>query len=452
MSEIRRRLDAVRGQDSLRGAAFSVLIVLVAAPVVGFALVVFSHLVPDSAIREQLADSIARDQLNTADYGQAFSGKQIDYFTDCLGMSIGLPDEGKGSAIRSAVATPTGGGCSATVPAIVGVENGDEWVGGYDYYRYWHGYTAISRPAVAGVGLGGVRVLAVVGLAALTFGLGRAVTRAHGWPTAVALLGPLVLTTDFIELGRSFPHAAGAAAALAGAWYAHTRVLARGTLGELAWCGAVAGAGFVYFDILTMPPGAAVLLVGVSGLAFAQCATGRRLGAGMLVAFSAWCAGWVWMWVSKWLVASVVFGVGTVAKVIRFTAENRIDGRADGFDFSFLNTSRIMLVTWRNQPLTTLVMVMFLAAVAAVVTFRYRRTGSIGRVGDRVLLAVPSGVVFIWFEIMRNHSQNHGFFAYRSLAISAGLVLAVFVAGLADVEQRVSGALGSPGVVGGAGR
>ena len=440
MSGIRDWLIAIRNQDSLGGAVSALLIVLLIAPLVGFALIVASHLVPDGAIRQQLADSIARNQLTTANYGQAVSGKQIDYFTDCIGISIGLPDEGNASPIRSAVATPTGGGCSVLVPSIVGVEGGDEWVGGYDYYRYWHGYTSVTRPSIASFGLGGARVLALVGLAGLVVGLGRSLTRAHGWATGVALLGPLVLTTDFIELPRSLPHATGAAAALAGAWYAHRRTLLRPALGEIAWCGAIAGAVFVYFDLLTMPPGAAVLLVGVIGFAFAQVATGRRLGVGMFLALVAWSAGWVWMWVTKWLIASIVFGVGTVYDVIRFTAENRLDGSAESFDFSFLNTSWTMLVTWKNQPLTPTVMVVFTAAVGVVVALR-RRAGSFDRIADRLVLAVPSVIVFVWFEIMRNHSQNHGFFTYRSLAVSAGLVLAAAVVVLPtiidpEVEDR----------------
>ena len=434
MRGIRDRLEAVRSRESLGGVVAAVFIVLLVAPVVGFVLAVSSHVVPDSEIREHLSDAIARNQLNAADYGQAFSGKQIDYFTDCVGVTIGLPDEGDSSPVKSAIATPTGGGCSVAVPAIAGVQSGDEWVGGYDYYRYWHGYTLVTRPGIAAFGLGGTRMLALAGLAGLIFGLGRSLTRVHGWPTSVALLGPLVLTTDFVELPRSLPHAIGVAAALGGAWYGHARVLARGTLAEIAWCGAVAGAGFVYFDILTMPPGAAVLLVGVVGFAFARVATGRRLGLGLLVALSAWCVGWVWMWVSKFLIASIVFGAGTVYDVIRFAAENRIDGNAEAFDFSFLNTSRAMLVTWKNQPLTVAAVIVFIVWVAATVV-RQRQAGAIGRLRDRMLLAFPSTIVFIWFEVMRNHSQNHGFFTYRSLAISAGLVFAGAVIVLPEIND-----------------
>lgn len=412
------------------GAVVAVTIILVIAPVVGFCAAVVSHAVPDTLVREQLVESIERDQLNAADYGQAVTGKQIDYFSDCLAVSVGLPDEGSASPIRSAIATTTGGGCSATVPAVLIVRDGGVWTGGYDYYRYWHGYTTVTRPGIAAFGLAGLRVLALVALAGATIGLGRSLGRAHGWATPFVMLAPLVLTTDFIELPRSLPHAAGAVAAVVGAWFAHRRTLVRGVLGEVAWVSSIAGVLYVYVDLLTMPPGAVVLLVGAVGLASAQHATGRRLGLGMLVALGAWLAGWIWMWVAKWLIASVVFGVGTVYDVIRFTAENRLDGNADAFDFSFLATSRTMLVTWRNQPLTTVLMTVLVVAVVVVVVRRRLLTGRVGRLGDRVLLALPAAFVFVWFEVMRNHSQNHGFFTYRSLAIAAGLVLAAGAATL----------------------
>jgi hypothetical protein len=39
-------------------------------------------------------------------------------------------------------------------------------------------------------------------------------------------------------------------------------------------------------------------------------------------------------------------------------------------------------------------------------------------------VALPVAITPIWFEVLRNHSQIHDWFTYRSLAVSGG-VLAV---------------------------
>ena len=42
------------------------------------------------------------------------------------------------------------------------------------------------------------------------------------------------------------------------------------------------------------------------------------------------------------------------------------------------------------------------------------------------LLALPALIPFVWFEVLRNHTQIHAWFAYRPVATSIGIVLAAW--------------------------
>lgn len=428
-------LERLRRRDTVAGAVVATLVVLMIAPVVGLVLAVGSHSVPDGRVVTGLLNAIDRDEITEADYGPALTGKRIDYFTDCIGFSIGVTDLGDDSPFRSAVETRTGGSCSEIVPALDRDRQADRIDSGYDYYRYWHGYTAFTRPSIAAFGLAGTRMLALAGLGIVAAGLARSLASAHGWLVAAVLLVPLLLTTDVLELPRSLPHATGAIAALGGAWYVHRSVLRRPTAGEVAWSSAVAGAVFLYFDILTMPPGAAMLTVSSAGLAAARTETGRRLARVLAVSLAAWAVAWAVTWVWKWAIAAAVYGVSTVIDVIRFTAELRLDGNEQSFDFSFFRSSQVMLEVWFDQPLTVPIMVGAAGLVIAVVVSRSRRGERVGRVGDRILLALPAGVAFVWFEIMRNHTQNHAFFTYRSVAVAAGVLMSALVVVLPEVRR-----------------
>lgn len=48
---------------------------------------------------------------------------------------------------------------------------------------------------------------------------------------------------------------------------------------------------------------------------------------------------------------------------------------------------------------------------------------------------MPALVPFVWFEVLRNHSQIHAFFTFRSVAVSVGIVI---VAALAPTTWPVS--------------
>ena len=95
------------------------VLLLVALPIVGLVLVVLADAIPDRPIARHLGTEILNERLTTEDYGTALTGHQIDRFTDCIGITIGLGSPPGTNTIESAISSPTSGSSSSTSAASV---------------------------------------------------------------------------------------------------------------------------------------------------------------------------------------------------------------------------------------------------------------------------------------------------------------------------------------------
>jgi len=408
-------------------------LLLVALPVVGFVLVLLADAIPDRSITRHLGTEILNERLTTEDYGTALSGHQIDRFTDCIGITIGLGSPPGTNTIESAISSPTLGKCSEAVPRLQSYLDGEGLEQSYPYYRYWHGYSVVLRPLLAAVGLQGTRVVMLIALAAVLLGLARSLARHHGRSVPVVLLAPFVLTTDFIELPGSLPHATGALAILGTSWLAHAVIARSPTWQRVAAVSIVSGATVVYADILTIPGGGWALCTAVIGIGASLVLTRLALAMQIVVAAAAWILGYTWMWVSKWILASFVFGVDSVIDVIRFTTENRISGDNGSIDDGIFATIRLNVEVWWRQPLAGALVAALLVTFMVVWRRRHRWCPPTERWVDRLILASPGVVPLVWYEILKNHSQVHVWFTYRSVSIVIGIVAAAWVIGLRPI-------------------
>lgn len=434
---MQRVVGFVRGRRPV-GLVPTIVVALVALPLIGLALVFLADLVPDRWVLDSLVDAIERGQLTAANYGPATSGRFMDYFTDCIGATIGLGDQPGTTHWSAGVRSPTLGNCGRAVPAIEGWVEGDGLLRNSEYFRYWHGYAVLTRPAIAIVGLAGTRMIMFVGLLVASAGFARSLWRQHGSFTAAALLGPVLLTTDLFELPRSLPHAAGALAAITTAWWLHTVAVVDPSPSRVAGASIVAGATFLFFDILTIAPGAWALAVAAVALGATRSATGRRLAG--LTAFSAacWIVGWAWMWASKWGFAVVLYGFGRVRDDVGDAADARLGGEVEYLDLGFSRSTRRLVSTWWDHPLATLILCGLLGLVVVVWIRRPSCERAI-RWTDRLVIAAVALVPVVWFETLRNHSQVHAGFTYRSVAVIVGVIAAALVVPLPRLDDTIAG-------------
>ena len=412
---------------ALAGAAFTIL-----APLVGLVLMVVADNVPDRMVMEHLFDATVDGSLDAGDYGSGLAGRRVDHFTECIAITVGVGDPAGVNSLESAIVTPTLGKCSEAVPKIVAWAQGDGLTRGYDYYRYWHGHAIVLRPLIAVIGVAGTRMLALFALLGAVGALALRFARRFGRLSAALLVGPVIASTDFVDLPRTLPHALSIGVMLVTAIVLLER--APSTHPMALGAGAVAGAGFVYVDILLNPPAAWALCVAAVGFALAGRSSTIETAGRMAMVGSGWIIGYAWMWMSKWLLAAWVLGADTVRSSITEQIDQRVDGDQAGVDHALFAGVRANLREWWALPLAPVTLIAVLLAVAWAVRTR-RLAGGDGLASvDRLLLSVPALIPIVWFELLRNHSQVHALFTYRSIAVALGIAAAAWTARIDVVD------------------
>ena len=418
-----------RGIRFPRAVAVSLLLVV---PLIGLLLLVLVDLIPDRLIVDQLLVALRNGSLPRVDYGTGWTGHQVDQFTDCLGLTIGLGDLPGTSVIASAIESPTLGKCTIAAPRLDGYVAGDGLTRSTEYYRYWHGYSVPIRPLVASVGVRGTRILTGAFLLVGVLGLAWSLVRRHGRAAPVALLAPFVLTTDFADLPGSLPHAYGVLAVVGTCWLAYVVVDAGPTLFRATLVAGFSGAVVVYTDILTTAPAGWALCVFLATLAASAVATGRRLAAYTGVSAVSWIIGYGWMWFAKWILAAVIYGYDEVRSTIGSNVSNRLDGEHLDVEEGFFASNRVNFSQWWAQPLSGVVLLAIVVLVVVCCVLRFRSGTRDGdRVVDRLVLMSAAVIPVVWYALLSNHSQVHYWFTYRAVSVVVGIIAASAVTQLA---------------------
>lgn len=403
---------------TLRSTPLTWAVLVVGLPIVALALVVAADAIPDRFVAYRLRDAIERGQLVDASYSVGYTGGQVDGYSECKRMTIGLGADSGIGTFESAVRSPTLGPCETAVPAVRAWASGEGWAGSYDYFRYWNGSTALMRPAIAVVGLPGTRLLAAGALVAVAAALFWRSQRTVGRLSASLFVAPLVVTTDFIDLPGALVQAIGMIVGLGAAALYLWFVPSRAPWPTFALAAFACGAASQFFGDLTNPDASWALVVSAA----AMIAVGSEGGAlrRVVAAGGGWIAGFAWIWFTKWAIASAVVGFETVRFVVTDKAEERLGGEVDGADVGLTSGLRAAWRTWIDQPLTALSL-LGLSLAAAVVVARRRDLAATWR--SRVLLASGAGIPLVWHVALRNHTAVHFWFTYRSIAVAVGIAL-----------------------------
>lgn len=411
---------------SLRSASLTWVALVIGLPLVALSLVVAADAIPDRFVAYRLRDAIDRGQLVEGSYSVGYSGGQVDGYSECKRMTIGLGADPDIGTFESAVRSPTLGPCESAVPAVRAWANGEGWTGSYDYFRYWNGSTVVMRPAVAAVGLPATRVLAALALAAVAGAWFWRSRRIVGTLSASLLSAPLVLTTDFIDLPGALVQAIGMIVGLGAAALYVWFVPRQARWHTYAAAAFACGAASQFFGDLTNPDASWALVV--SAAAMLALGSTREMPGRVAAAAVGWIAGFAWIWFTKWAIAATVVGYDTVRFVITNKAEERLSGEVDGADATLWSGVAAAWRAWRDQPLTTLTVLAF--GVTAVIVL-IRRGDVASSWLPRLLLASGAVIPLVWHVVLRNHTAVHFWFTYRSFAVAFGIVLMALTAQVA---------------------
>lgn len=415
------------------------LILLLCAPLLGLIGVMVADAVPDTRIADHLLDAERAGIIGPSDQGPTPLGTSAARYTECTAFSVGLGDPPGENAFASAMLATAYTGCERLGTALEEFEATGELRPGFSYLRYWHGYAVVSRPSLAITGVAGTRWLAFGFMAVAVAGMCAAVKRAFGTAAAALLAVPTLLTTDVLIGSLSASSAIGTGSAWIAGWLSFRAVANRPVWKMAALTAALAGAITAYLDLMTTMPGSFALTVSGATLgAFAAGAHPASSGAWRVsvAAAAGWATGLVWMWASKWIVASFAVGLDVVADTVTSQIGFRLSSASSGASESRVRGLTVNLSRWWDQPLTPWVVFGTLATLA-VAAMRFRPpTPGIARIA--LCCGVAAVPVVGWYLALNNHSQIHPQLVYRSLPVAFGAVASLGYVGLMMSRDRAT--------------
>jgi hypothetical protein len=426
----------MRTRSSRRSVERRLLILVLCAPLLGLVGVLAAEVIPDGRIAYHL---LGAEQAGIAPVERPTTpvGTTADQFTECTAFSVGLGEHRGENFLANAMLSPTYVGCEKLEARLRRLAATNTLTPGTPYLRYWHGYAVLTRPALGIFGVAGTRWIAFAALVAAAGAMVLAVHRAFGVIPALLLVGPAVLTTDMIIGGFTTSTALGMATAWLGGWICFRLVRGRPNWPIAGLSAAVAGTITAYVDLLTTTPGAFAAAVVGATLGIVAAGIDPALHRAWLVTTAAavgWAAGFVWMWVSKWVIAAAVLGPGDVIDNVRSQIGFRLSGDYEGVDPSRVHGLTDNLDVWWHQPLTPWVVIAAVLTVAIAAIRSRRPSGVVARTGACcAIVAIPA---LGWYVALNNHSQTHFWLVYRSLPIAFGALCTLAYAALSGRVAR----------------
>ncbi len=412
---------------------------LAALNLVFLACLVVGAAVPDRAIVDHLVSDLDHGQFPVSHTPDGVGGRGST-FTDCvaIGSGLGKPDI---SAAARAVRMPRLSSCTDQPAQLEALERGDD-VSEDLYFRYWAGYTVLTRPLLA---LGGIETARMVAAGLFSMSLLLLVlvlARLAGYAYAVALLAPLLVASNLMTLPTTgLSHALSNAVGFLGtalvAWAA-TR-----SWQVLASAAVIAGATYNFVDLLTTPAVTWAMTAGAAG-AVAHRTFGSRAATlrSLLITGGLWPLAFALTWIARWAIAMPFLGVQQVLDAVLSKTTYRLNGATTWGSTTPGAAIRPNVTRWLDtSPTAVPVLVVALLVIAVALVLTWRRHGR-GGLLDAAIVAAPSGAVLVWLIALNNHSQIHLAFVYRNIPAMLGVVTAACV--LAASRGHATEAVASP--------
>ena len=287
--------------------AVMTFVALTLCVLVGIGGLIFAELVPDIWVVEALERAEGRGEITAEERPLDNAGIQIDEASECTTLSVGLGEIEGQSIFTTTALAPNLGPCWRLLGNLNPYDGATAAENRDTYLRYWHGSAPIVRPVLATVGLSGLRVVGMLAIAIAGAAVFGVVRRSSGTAAAGGLVAPVVLTTSILSLPGSIHQALAFAAGLAGAALAGTIAAGGLTRSRVWYPSLLAGAAFVYIDLLTAVPGQWLLVAALVGLAALQRGHSWIETAGwMVLSGVGWLVGYAGIWLGKWVYAGLI--------------------------------------------------------------------------------------------------------------------------------------------------
>ncbi len=345
---------------------------------------------------------------------RADNGRVIDADTECIGMSVGLDlSAPRGDLLHRAANAQSLYGCDALMRFLDGSKT--EKV--RDYFRYWHGYLLIARPALAAMPYNDLRgYLFTISFGLFVWLMWR-IGEDFGPKTALALAAPFVVINAmglFVVATKAVTWllAIGAGLALSRRRSAEAPLLLFFILGALT----------AYFDYFTAPAFIFCFAAMISAIYETRAGRAPQWTAFILTGVF-WGAGWAGFILIKIVIAAAVLDSNVWRDFID-AALFRVRGETDYVD-SFIPGAALyeniaaMKTFWGPVAVISFLILPFAT--------KARRARWAALFKSRSVVLGIAAAPLLWMEVFSNHTQIHAAFTqinYAPAFMLAALILA----------------------------
>jgi len=394
-----------------------------------FALIEVGSHTDMAAARAHMLQAYDDGVIDQNEHPRWFFNRGGHTFTECTAWNLTLDDGRSASDIaflprlqydvdREAPCA-SGRDIAAAIPATA------FWV----YHRYWHGYRLYTWPMIQWFSLQTVRFVNAFLILGAVVWFFRELRATIGNPATGIFFIVFVSLTDIWRIWVNTPQSVAMLIILAGAAL-FARVHRNRPDPRLAIVlAAVLGSLFNFFDFLSTPPMAPLLLAFiVLTTDEGRSAPADRRPSGLLLAglvAASWFGGYALTWVAKWVLIVLISPDfhAAIADIV-----NQIELRTYGQE----NGGHIYFIPLLPTALMTLQSFISVGSIAVAVLFaalvlHLRRNWVAFDRRKFLRLSAPVLITTLWFEILSNHTQTHSHFTYRSQSTSIAILFTAAV-------------------------
>ena len=411
-------------------------LIIIFSIIVGFLLLFAAYHIPAHYMQDECFESVNHFSKEGTYPKEKFSGRQLDYFTDCIMLlESAFPDDKSivDQTINSYYNSVSGINPCLSFIQIYSHKNAE--IETVSYSRYWHGYQAILRLLYAKfnylqiikINLCFQYVLLLIVLYKL-------------YKTLPYCLFPFLVMTLFLAptaIGRSLQFSSVYYVALSASLFLLLNS-PRGSASKKTWIVfLISGIVTSYLDLLTAPT--LSLTIPLCILCAQICDNNNRKNSMLILAQCTlmWFIGYAGMWAGKWLLCILFNGpsylFSIVDRVLLHTSSSEI-GRADISKLDALVINVKELFTTRDVSF----LCSALTAILLIDVLSKHKTISRSCFRNALLFLLPAAIPLVWILILKNHSYVHFWFTYRSLAP----ILLCILCALGKMCQNPNGSFG----------
>ena len=408
------------------------LIIIAICAFLGVAALAVTYLVSPDDIRENVNKSsvILYNEGLGAQIWEGIKESQLDIYTDGLLFNItytttddGIRDILLDTRVKVGETNPMN-----SLYEVIVLANDNYYV--KNYGRYWHGYQIILRPLLLFYNYSDIRQINMILQLTLVFIFVYMLAVSDDRTLILPFFGVYIALSPVSLFGclQYSPCFYIMMAALI-ALFALKKYLNDTTRNYLF---LLAGILTSYFDLLTFPLiTLAIPLIAYLGLDCARLAETKDRGVKNTLFYTvSWCIGYVGMWASKWIIASILTTENAIEDAIE-----RIKYRS-GYSqsYTFFDVVKLNFSMYN----TKVVLIAIIGLIVFMIALGFKEhiilnTKLLPCMGVILFVTIYP---FIWYFFTTNHSSNHNYFTYKELAISVFGILMIVAINIKDAKKE----------------